>query len=63
MWGHRTKSVLGMPVSQGLGAPSFAELGPKGVVLLVVAGPARSQGFAGAGLPVGTPEALEPHAC
>ena len=43
-----------MVVSQGFGAPSLAVLGPKGVVELVVAGPFRSQGFAGAGRPAGS---------
>ena len=45
------RDALGALVSQGLGAPSLAVLGPKGVVLLVAAGPLRSQGFGGAGLP------------
>ena len=40
-----------MVVSQGFGAPSLAVLGPKGVVVLVVAGALRSQGFGGAGSP------------
>ena len=45
---------LGVVVSQGFGAPSWAVLGPKGVVELVVAGACRSQGFAGAGRPAGS---------
>lgn len=48
----REKGALGAVVSQGFGAPSPAVLGPKGVVVLVVAGPFRSQGFGGAGRPV-----------
>lgn len=48
----RHRDRLGVEVSQGFGAPSFAVLGPRGVVVLVAAEPCRSHGLGGAGRPV-----------
>ena len=48
-----------MAVSHGLGAPSLAVLGPRGVVVLAAGAPRLSQGFGGAGRPAWQPASSE----